>query len=89
MSKRRTRRQKEKAKHKFLYQPTDASNEPAVKGQISKVKKHEKHEITKDKMAVYTEKIDDLASIKKNIGKSVILASLILSLELVIYLIWR
>jgi esterase/lipase superfamily enzyme len=100
MSKRRTRKEKEKAKHKFLYQwpqsedgsktqPTGASNEPAVKGQISKVKKHKKHKSTKDKMAVYTENIDDLASIKKNIGKSVILASLILSLELVIYLIWR
>ena len=100
MSKRRTRRQKEKAKHKFLYQwpqsedgsktqPKDASNEPAVKGQISKAKKHKKHEITKDKMAVNTENIDDLASLKKNIGKSVILASLILSLELVIYLIWQ
>jgi hypothetical protein len=89
MSKRRTRRQKEKAKYKFLYQPTGASNEPAVKGQISKAKKHKKHEITKDKMAVNTENIDDLASLKKNIGKSVILASLILSLELVIYLIWQ
>jgi hypothetical protein len=100
MGKRRTRKQKEKAKHKFLYQwpqaeefitpqLKEASSEPAVNRQIVSTKRLVNHKNIKNEKAAFTDNVNDLASIRKNIGKSVILASLILSLELVIYLIWR
>ena len=90
MGNRRTRKQKEKAKHKFLYlEPKEASDKATVKGQIISTKSHGKYLNTKVQKAAFTDRVDDLASIKKNIGKSVILASLILSLELMIYLVWR
>ncbi|HJX59121.1 MAG TPA: hypothetical protein VJ481_01000 [Patescibacteria group bacterium] len=84
MAKRRTRREKASAKHGFAL-----SWEPSVKGQfISKAKKpipgssHKESAITLAKDA-------PSASIKRDILKSLIIVSLILALEVVLYLAWN
>lgn len=97
---RRTRKQKEKAKHAFTVswkprrdfsesEPKKSLKEASVKGQFKKDAKPSIAHIAKNKKAVGSTKDADLASVKRKIGRSVILASLILSLELMIYLFWR
>ncbi len=92
MAKRRTRKQKEKAKHQFTLswqpEPTKATREADVKGQFKTKPEPEKTQIFKRKKAKITAKPDGLASIRLDIIKSLLLASLILSLEVVIYLAW-
>ena len=95
---RRTRKQKEEAKHAFTisWKPRQelgeseskkVLKEASVKGQFKKDIKPKNPQIEKEKKAVDSTKDADLASVKRKIGRSVILASLILSLELVIYLL--
>jgi hypothetical protein len=93
MSKRRTRKQKERAIHHFIFNPKDSLEkkhfEPRVKGQIKNQVQADKEEPMSSKNAIFLAKEESLASIKHNIKKSIILASFILALELVIYLAWN
>lgn len=97
---RRTRKQKEEAKHAFTvswkkslelgeFESKKDLKEASVKGQFKKEVKPNIAHIAKKKKVVDSTKYAELASFKRKIGRSVILASLILSLELVIYLFWR
>ena len=92
MSKRRTRAQKEKANRQFsIYlqsEPEKIRYEPAVKRQFKKVITKKTSKISKIKNAVPTAKLKGLGSIKRDLIKSLILASLILGTELVLYLAW-
>jgi len=93
MAKKRTRKQKETAKHQFLFsRPNEAktkSESRAVKGQFNSRHKAEKRKSGKAKNADLLDKEAYLASAKRDVVKSILLASLILGLELVIYLAWR
>ncbi len=92
MGKRRTRAEKEKAHHSFLYswqgQPEKGPVRHDVKGQF----KNEPDDISKKhrkaNSANLMAKDDSLASVKRNMVKSLILASLILAAEVVVYLAW-
>lgn len=92
MAKRRTRKQKEKAKHQFTLswepEPKKASSKATVKGQFKTKPEPKKFLTLMRKKAKSSAKLDDLASVRRDIIKSLILASLVLSLELVIYLAW-
>ena len=96
MSKRRTRKQKESAKHNFSlsWGPSSQSNDPEAKtsSDTSSVKRQTENSInaTKSKnnkpnSANSTAVYENLGSIKHNLIKSLIISSLILSLELVLY----
>ncbi|MEK7113019.1 MAG: hypothetical protein AAB875_06940 [Patescibacteria group bacterium] len=92
MVKRRTRQQKERAHHAFLY---SWQNEPErkqirhdVKGQFKIEPKPVSNISRKAKNANLMAKDDSLASVKRDIVKSLILASLILGIEVVVYLAW-
>ncbi len=93
MAKRRTKKQKQKAKHSFTIKWEPGSSnlnfEPSVNSQISNSKMSEANEPNLGKNAMITVKGLDLEGIKKNIFRSLILAGLILASELVIYLIWK
>jgi hypothetical protein len=92
MAKRRTRKDKERAHHSFLYswqpEPGKAQSRHDVKGQfvssLEDTSSKAKHAKSANKLA----KDDSLASIKHDIVKSLILASFILGAELVVYLAW-
>jgi hypothetical protein len=99
MSKRRTRKQKEKAKHQFKlsWEPTsintvakDKTSSPkaVVKGQTKRDKKTEKLKNRKTKYAYITADYENLGTIRHNLIRSLLIASLILSLELVLYFKW-
>ena len=100
MAKRRTRKQKEKAKHRFVIsrdptgsaakpQPKKSNSEAVVKGQTKKRFSLKKSKKSKAKIADLLAKDSGLASIKRDIVKSLILASFILGLEIMLYLRWR
>lgn len=82
MAKRRTRKQKIQAKHKFIF-------EPVVKGQFKNELKAILPSKLDSKKAKKLANLTDLASLKRDIIKSLILASLVLSLEIMIYLAWN
>lgn len=84
MSKRRTRKEKQQAKHRF-----PAPFEAGVKGQknIGYEAKPGKHEGSKS--ADLTAQAGSTLPIKRDIIKSLLLVSFILSLELVVYLAWN
>lgn len=90
MAKRRTRKQKEKVKHQFKVswkpEAKSASSEPVVKGQTEVDKKTKKHKNIKRRKAYYKDSFDNLGTIKRDLVKSLIIASLILALEVVLYL---
>lgn len=99
MAKRRTKKQKIKAKRQFTvsWEPTSDSKKPRhktglskaiVKGQFKNQTKANLRTGSKQKYALFSGKASYLASIKKDLLKSVMLASLILALEVVIYLAW-
>lgn len=100
MAKRRTRKQKIKAKRPFVLNrngskkvksdaPKKTDRNFPVKGQIKKGLKHKKKREFKAKSADNMAKDTKTASVKKDLLKSLIIASLILSLEVVIYLGWK
>lgn len=82
MAKRRTRKQKVQAKHKFIF-------EPAVKGQFKNEPKTTLLSKPDSKKAKKLANLTDLVSLKSDIIRSLILASLVLGLEIMIYLAWK
>lgn len=92
MAKRRTRKQKEKVKYTFIKkgraEPKKGSFEPVVKGQSKKRSKTRHKKIPASKKAVESAKDNGFTEIKKDLIKSLLLASLILSIEVMVYLAW-
>ena len=92
MSKKRTRKQKQNTKYTFAYKIiNEAKNfnfEPTVKGQIKTVHKSALKSIRLLKNAEPTAKDRYQGYIRKDITKSLIIVSLILALEVMIYLAW-
>jgi hypothetical protein len=93
VAKRRTRKQKEGAKHNlaFLWKPiTEIQDEkPCVKGQFNLEASTSSVEAVKNKNAINLAKDSSLSVVKRDIVKSLILASLILALEVMVYLAWN
>jgi len=92
MAKRRTRKQKEKVKYTFIREgraePKKRSFEPVVKGQSKKRSKARHKKIQTSKSAVGLAKDSGFSEIKKDLIKSLLLASLILGIEVMVYLAW-
>lgn len=93
MTKRRTRKDKQQAKHQFTVswspgssEAENLNSEPSVKRQIITGSKLASKNFVKTKKASNLVKESNLASIKKDIIKSVALAGLILASEVVLYL---
>lgn len=90
MAKRRTRKDKESAKHNFTisWKPEieKVLFEPNVNRQTKNIKNHPHPKSVIRNNAESTEKGKNLASIKKDIFKSLTLALLILTSELMLYL---
>lgn len=86
MAKRRTKRQKQKARHAFSL--SWSPSEPDVKGQFNFEPNKPRTNSRKHESALSLAKDGSLASIKKDIIKSLIIVSLILALEVVLYLAW-
>ena len=100
MAKRRTRKQKQEAKHRLTvsWKPSALSSESEakkstseanVKRQITKDFRTEEPKIVKTKGADSMEQNLILASVKKDIAKSLILSGIILASEVVLYLFWH
>ena len=92
MAKKRTRKQKERAKHSFTIAwekvLKEDQSEPVVKSQFIKTSQARPSRAHTSKKALESGKERGLQAIKREIFKSLILASLILGLELMIYLAW-
>ena len=100
MAKRRTKKQKRQAKHQFLlkWEPEKpiakakarkTVSVPAVKGQIKNQADLNIKAKAKLKIADFQANNGGLASIKRDLVKSLIIASLVLALEVVLYLAWK
>lgn len=93
MSKRRTRKQKEEVKHPFTIswhpEAKTTDSEANVNRQIKKPLDTIAAKSVETKSPKITAQYSDLASVKRDIVKSLSLASLILASEVVLYLIWR
>ena len=66
-----------------------ATFEANVKRQISNPKIQTQNHTPKEKTAIDMAKLQDLASVKKNITKSLTFAGLLLASEVVLYLLYR
>ncbi len=92
MAKRRTRKEKLSAKHNFAIswnpEPKKDGPEPNVKRQLPKTINSNSSNTKADKSAEFTEKSTLLATIKKDLAKSLLFAASIIASEVVIYLIW-
>lgn len=94
MSSKRTKKQKEKARHPFLIRweekkdKNKANSEADVKGQNRRDPGHKIASKRTKKNAYSSGKDMVLASVKKDIIKSLSLASLIIGIEVMLYLIW-
>ena len=92
MAKKRTRKQKEKAKHSFAedYQISLGKDafEPTVKSQFKTNKKARHDQPPKSNKAAESAKNGNIVEVKKELVKSLLLASLILGIEVMIYLAW-
>jgi hypothetical protein len=95
MAKKRTRKQKIQAKHPFLIsweegkkERSKASLKAGVKRQSQKTIGHKSASKRHEKSTHYSAEFDGLASVKKDIIKSLSIASLIVGIEIVLYLIW-
>ncbi len=93
MTKRRTRKQKEKAKHTFTISwdggYKERSADSSVKRQLARPSRQSPSKIAEDEKAKLLVKDVNLASTKKDIIKSLILAGFILASEVVLYLVWK
>jgi hypothetical protein len=93
VAKRRTRKQKEKARYTFIGRdeavPINISFEPVVKGQTKKGLKRTKKEPSVSKKPKNSAKDMSFPEVKKELVKSLLLASLILGIEVMIYLAWQ
>lgn len=89
--KRRTRKDKEHARHGFSLTwepgPKKAPRHEVVKGQFNFASDTDSRAMVGPKNAKISAKDDYYARIKHDLARSLLLASLILSLEVVIYLI--
>jgi len=88
----RTRKEKVGARHPFLisWEKTESVSESTpVKGQMKIEAKSPQKKINTLKNADIQDKELSLDQMKHNIVRSLLLASLILGLELVIYFVWR
>ncbi|OGM57798.1 hypothetical protein A3E46_01820 [Candidatus Woesebacteria bacterium RIFCSPHIGHO2_12_FULL_46_16] len=92
MAKRRTRKQKEEARHSFALSWSPEAkkdhSELDVKGHLKNEAGRSLGQASTTKSADLLAKETSLASIKRDILKSIFLASLILGTELVLYLAW-
>lgn len=92
MSKKRTRKQKQNTKYTFankiINEAKNLSLVPTVNGQIKNTIKSSSKSTGLQKNAVPTAKDKYRSYIRKDIRKSLIIVSLILALEVVIYLAW-
>ncbi len=99
MAKRRTKKQKVAAKHQFLVswdpassptktKPKKTTSEPAVKGQIKNHSRLKAKKVRSVKHTDSTVETYDLASIKRDLIKSLILAGFVFSIEIMLYLAW-
>lgn len=92
MGKRRTRKEKLSAKHQNLIswspESEKAHSEPNVKRQLTKSASKTSPNQKFNKLARDTDKSSPLASVKKDLTKSLIFAFLIIASETVIYLFW-
>ncbi|MBI2066341.1 hypothetical protein HYT60_02465 [Candidatus Woesebacteria bacterium] len=92
MGKRRTKAEKKNPHRAFLYswqgQPEKGPVRHDVKGQFKNEPKVASRTSSKVKNADNWAKVGTLASIKRDMAKSLILASLILAAEVVVYLAW-
>jgi len=100
VTKRRTRKDKEKAKHQFTisWKPTSSkieseakkiTFEPNVKRQFNNENKNSNRSDVNLKGTYLSEKSYDLASIKKDMLRSLILATIIFASEIVLYFVWN
>lgn len=92
MSSRRTKKQKLKVKRPFLSKPNLAIKlnkvEPTVKREFQKSPRVNKLKKKKTKFAKFSAQAEHLGTIKRDIIKSLTLATLILGLETMIYFFW-
>lgn len=92
MSKKRTRKEKLKAKHTFTVAWTPESSQASprlvVNRQTQTTSTGIKTKSVTSNNAYLLDKDSDLTSIKKGIFKSLILTSLILATEVVLYFLW-
>jgi hypothetical protein len=93
MAKRRTKKQKQEAKHTFTYswkpnlnEAKNTQPEANVKGQLTAYIKPEKESNMRENSAYKSEYNSNLASTKKQIYRSLLLAGFILASEVVLYL---
>ena len=92
MPKHRTREQKETPNYSFLvsWKPdTQSSPGSSVKGQFQTHARAESDEADSHKRAKFLDKSDVFVFNKRGLVKSLILASLIIGMELVVYLAWK
>lgn len=90
MGKRRTRQQKEKAIHSFsLSWSPEANSGGGVKGQFKNEAKASSPKASQRENAMLLAKDNSLRLIKKDVFKSLVIATLIITLEVVLYLAWR
>jgi hypothetical protein len=90
MGKRRTRQEKEKAIHSFsLSWSPEATPKGNVKRQFKNEAKAPLPKANKQENAMILAKDNSLRLIKKDIFKSLVVASLIVAFEVVLYLAWR
>jgi len=100
MAKRRTRKQKEFAKHPVTisWKPSSSASgseakktsfEPNVKRQFNNENKNSNRSDVNLKGTYLSEKSYDLASIKKDMLRSLILATIIFASEIVLYFVWN
>lgn len=98
MAKRRTKKQRSEAKHPFLREVRVSEKKPrnkskkvhiknSVKGQTKKVASTNNSSASNEKKPINMAEYENLKLIKKHLMKSLSLATLILSLEVVIYLV--
>ena len=90
MGKRRTRKEKEKAIHSFAISwSPEANSKVDVKGHFNSEAKKASAKAGHQENAMLLAKEASLKLIKKDIFKSLILASLIVIFEVVLYLAWH
>lgn len=92
MPKHRTRSQKETPNYSFLisWKPDgQTSVGSSVKGQFKNHAQGHLSEANRNKNANLLDKNDTFVSTKRDLAKSLILASLIITLELMVYLAWK
>jgi hypothetical protein len=93
MAKKRTRKQKTKAKHSFTlsWDPStsEAKSSVGVKRQITNSAGSNLSNVTNKNYSIDSAQSEENSKIRKNIFKSLILAAFILGIQLVLYSFWK